>query len=301
MTRETVLGYLQALTAIVFWSFNVIFATAFVTKLTPIEFAFGRWFFAALILLPMAYSGIKENFRFFLKHWFWLLMLAVSGIVVDNTLIYLAAQTISAVDIGLLNTLGPVFLCFLAAFFLRTLIRPLQWVGIFLALSGACIIVTKGDLTRLFEMRFAAGDYWILLNAFCFGVYSFLQYKRPPFIDQRTVLGATVFIGILILFPIFLFQTSPDRILRLGLESYSVLLYLGIFNSVLAYLAWNSSLIKLGPVKAGVIYYLLPLLILAEAVFFLNETISGAEIVGGLCVVFGIACVSLLSRKKQTK
>lgn len=50
-------GYLMALTAVFFWSINIIIASYFATTLEPFEIAFGRWFIACLILVPMAWSG----------------------------------------------------------------------------------------------------------------------------------------------------------------------------------------------------------------------------------------------------
>ena len=54
-------GYLMALTAVFFWSINIIIASYFATTLEPFEIAFGRWFIACLILVPMAWSGLKRS------------------------------------------------------------------------------------------------------------------------------------------------------------------------------------------------------------------------------------------------
>ena len=47
------MGYLLAVTAIFFWSWNIIVATGFASSLAPLEIAFGRWLVAACILLPL--------------------------------------------------------------------------------------------------------------------------------------------------------------------------------------------------------------------------------------------------------
>lgn len=113
-------GYLQAFSAVFFWSLNTVFATLFLTDLSPTEFAFGRWFFALLILLPFVWTGIKKNKRYFAYRWLWIIGLAITGIVLDNTLLYVAAKTTSSIDMGLLNALGPIFLCMITWIFLRS-------------------------------------------------------------------------------------------------------------------------------------------------------------------------------------
>lgn len=110
-------GYLMALTAVFFWSINIIIASYFATTLEPFEIAFGRWFIACLILVPMAWSGLKRNFRLLADNWLLVVSLAITGIVLDNTLIYYAGRTASAIDMGLLDVTGPIFLVILSRIF----------------------------------------------------------------------------------------------------------------------------------------------------------------------------------------
>lgn len=286
-----VLGYIQAFTAVFFWSLNIVIATKFATALTPIEFAFGRWFFAALILIPMAGRTLLSQGHYFLKHWFWIICLALTGVVLDNTLIYMAASSASAIDMGLLNALGPVFLCVLTWIFLKAPVYFRQVLGIILALAGVSIIVTRGNWSGGASFHFSMGDIWMILNAFCFALYSFLQHKRPAFISQTTLLAVTVITGLLILFPLLLYLTPLNRLAHIGTAEYGVLIFLGVFNSVLSYLCWNSALVRIGPIKTGIVYYLLPVLTLFEAVLFLHEKVSGIQLLGGLAVIAGIVVV----------
>lgn len=57
----------------------------------------------------MAWTGIKQNFSLLLKSWKLVISLAVTGIVLDNTLIYYAGRTASAINMGLLDVTGPIF------------------------------------------------------------------------------------------------------------------------------------------------------------------------------------------------
>ena len=51
MHKNSLSGYLFALTAVFFWSINLIIASSFATSLMPMEIAFGRWLIAGVILL----------------------------------------------------------------------------------------------------------------------------------------------------------------------------------------------------------------------------------------------------------
>ena len=199
MSKNSWYGYFLALTAIFFWSFNLIIARYFATSLEPFEIAFGRWFVASLILVPMAWTGIKQNFSLLLKSWKLVISLAITGIVLDNTLIYYAGRTASAINMGLLDVTGPIFLVILSRIFLKTPISLQQILGLIIAVFGDIVFILQGDLTQLRHFKLVSGDLIMLFNTFCFAVYSLLQAKRPPQISQSAMLGATAVAGVIII------------------------------------------------------------------------------------------------------
>lgn len=291
--KNSLSGYFFALTAIFFWSFNIIIASYFATELAPFEIAFGRWFVASLILVPMAWKGLRKNWRLLWQNWELVVALTISGIVLDNTLIYYAGRTASAIDMGLLDVTGPIFLVILSRIFLKTSISGQQITGLLIAVFGVITIILQGDFTQLSKINLVSGDLLMLVNTFCFAVYSLLQSKRPVQISQPVMLAATAVAGVIVIIP-FLFGTvSVARLESLQPIDYGVFIYLGIFNSVLSYLAWNSALARIGNIKTSIIYYLLPLFSGVEAYLFLHEKLYWSQLTGGLLVICGIALVSL--------
>ena len=146
----------------------------------PLEIAFGRWFVATLILLPLAWKDLNKNLQLLLQNWELIVALAVTGVVIDNTLIYTAGHTASAIDIGLLDVTGPIFLVLLSRIFLKTPITHRQIFGLVIAVFGVVFIIVNGDFSSLANFNPVPGDFWMLLNTFAFAVYSLLQYKPPP-------------------------------------------------------------------------------------------------------------------------
>lgn len=100
----------------------------------------------------------------------------------------------------------------------------------------------------------------------------------------------TVFIGMLLTLPLFIPECyiNPLTARNMTPEVVAVMLGLGIFNSVLAYLFWNISLNNLGNLRAGSLYYLMPVFSTLEARFILNEPVFAAQIFGGLVILIGI-------------
>lgn len=300
MPKNQFSGYFYALTAIFFWSFNIIIATSFATSLRPLEIAFGRWSIATLILIPLAWKNLRSNLKVLLKNWEIVLALAITGVVIDNTLIYTAGHTASVIDIGLLDVTGPIFLVLLSRIFLKTPITKKQVLGLLIAVYGVLVIIMNGDFTELKNVKLVPGDLWMLLNTFSFAVYSLLQYRRPKEVSQTGMLAATALVGVLIIYPLMLWSTPEAQLRRFNMEDLAVVVYLGAFNSVLSYLSWNSALASIGNVKTSIIYYLLPLFSGIEAYFILGEKLYTVELIGGALVIAGIAFVSLSGIKRKT-
>ncbi len=287
------MGYLLAFTAIFFWSWNIIVATSFASSMAPLEIAFGRWLVAGCILIPLSWHKIKAAQKHLRQHIPLILGLAVTGIVLDNTLIYFAGHTASAVNIGMLDMTGPIFLVLLSRIFLKTEISNQQLAGLVIAVAGVVVIILDGNFSRLSQVKLVSGDFFVLANTFGFAIYSMLQSKRPPEIDQSVMLGATIITALPILAAGVLISVPVSQIENIRSEDLAVIAYLGIFNSVISYLAWNTALNKIGNVKAGIIYYMLPVFSALEAHFVLKEHISLSQIIGGAVVVAGVLLVSL--------
>ncbi len=293
------MGYFLALTAVFFWSFNIIIANYFATSLAPFEIAFGRWLIAALILLPMAWNNIRQNFTLLLKNWKLVIGLAATGIVLDNTLVYYAGRTASAIDMGLLIITGPIFLLILARIFLKTYIGLRQLCGLAIAVVGVSIIILQGNITRLNQIHLAGGDLIMLVNTLCFAIYSLLQTKRPTAISQTAMLAVSAWVGVLIITPFLFTPSTATAIKHLTTIDFVVFLYLGIFNSVLSYLAWNTALSEIGTFKTSLIYYLMPLFSGLEAYIMLHEKLYWSQFAGGALIIGGIILASITAQTKS--
>ena len=89
-----------------------------------------------------------------------------------------------------------------------------------------------------------------------------------------------------------------SRIEHFQAIDWGLFVYLGIFNSVIAYLCWNTALNKIGDVKTGVIYYLMPIFGGLEAYFILGEKFYISQLSGGILIIIGIALTTLHKHKK---
>ena len=169
------MGYILALGSIMLWSVNYLIAVHFSQTLLPFEITFGRWFVALFVLIPLAWSGLKHNYLILCKNWKLIFGLAITGIVLQNSMIYFAGRTADPFNMSLLALNGPIFLLILSVIFLHEHISKIQIMGFIIALGGVLFIITQGNLSKLIHLNFAQGDLFVLFNSFCFAIYSLLQ------------------------------------------------------------------------------------------------------------------------------
>lgn len=292
------MGYVYAVLAVFFWSFNVIVAKYFVDTFTPWQISFYRWFFASVILFPFVVKEIYKNGDIYFKYWKKVLLYSLFGIILMNTFSYVAAQTISAVEMSLIGVMGPVFIVILSRIFLKIRVSKLQIIGIALSFLGVIVIILHGHILKV-NLTFKIGDLWMLMLALSFGIYSVLMTKKPKEFSQTGLLSMMIFVGTIFILPLFIWQTIHSPVCdKWDMLTVGTLVYMGLFNSVISYLCWNLSIEKIGSLKSSVIYYLMPIFSSIEAYFLLDEEIYSSQIYGGILVLLGIY---LTNRKSKSK
>ncbi len=97
-----------------------------------------------------------------------------------------------------------------------------------------------------------------------------------------------------ILFP-RLYETA--LFVEFDTKTVSSILYVGVFASLSAFVLWNKAIVTVGPSKAGMIYYTLPLFSGLLAYLFLKEDIGIIHFYSALLIVSGILTANYESKK----
>lgn len=285
--KDTANGYLMALFTIMLWSMNIIYAKYLAGIFWPAEISFYRWFFALFIMLPLSWKALHRQAHRLLKHWKMIILMAFSGLGVQNWLIYCAGYTASATNMSLIAVLGPIFLIIIS----RQKINLWQLSGIVCAIVGVLGIILRGHLANLENFQIVPGDFYMLGSAFLFAIYSAIQRKTPNDVSPTALLTAGIIVSCIIFIPFALPEILSDHTRHIPLLAWGILIILGIVNSALGYLSWDIVIKKIGTVDAGTMYYVMPIFSITAAYFLLHEQIYQAQIWGALLIVIGVICV----------
>jgi drug/metabolite transporter (DMT)-like permease len=287
-------GILFALCATLLWSVNFVIASGIKGHIPPVGMAFWRWTIASVVLAPFAIKStfkhrsiIKLNIRF-------LTVTAVLGITIFATLIYFAGQTTSAVNLSLIAISIPLFIMVLSRIAFKEKVSATKMIGIATIILGILILITKGSLQSLLQIRFTSGDLLMLIASFFFASYTILVRLKPKELPPKVFLFSIFVLGVLFLLPVYLWEHLSYQ--RVIFDSTTLLAtaYVGVFASLISYYLWNEAIDLIGTNKTALIYYLIPVFSGMLAYFFLNQAIVLTQIISMGIIVTGL----LLTNKK---
>ncbi|WP_439506374.1 DMT family transporter [Sediminibacterium sp.] len=299
LSNHTVQGFLLAIIATLLWSGNFIIARKVSTAISPISLAFFRWTCASLVLFPFAYKQVIAEWSHLKANWKILTWLALTGIALFNTFVYVAGHNTSAINMALIGTTSsPIFATAMAVLFLKERLGFFRIIGMIICILGIVLLISKGSWELLLSFKFSSGDAWILAGAFAFAVYNILVRKKPVTISALSFLLVIFVLGALMLFPFFILEQYIVKApTNWSPTLFGSILYLGIGTSVLAFWCWNLAISKLGAGRTVLFGNLIPIFSTLEAILILGETVTPIHFYSGILVISGLVIANITFKK----
>src|SRR5204863_8253927 len=148
-SRSPLHAFLLLALANLFWAGNWIAGRALRDAFEPASLNFWRWTDATLILAPFALPGLRGKLPILRRHAAILLLLALSGVAVFQSLVYLGLRSTMAVNAVLLNSSMPLFMLVCSWAIERERATPRQIAGMLISLAGIAVILSRGDARAL--------------------------------------------------------------------------------------------------------------------------------------------------------
>jgi len=279
--------YLLLTLAVLFWAGNFILGRAFHQDIPPVSLAFWRWLGASVLVTGPALPYLRRDRQALARSWIAVLLLAVLGIASFNTLAYSGLQYTQAINAFLIQSLMPVMIVVLSFLIFRERVTLLQCVGIVVSLSGAVMIIARGDAEILVSLSINRGDFLVMAAIACYAGYSVLLRKRPP-VHPLAFICTIFWVGTLVLLPLYLWEVLTVAVMQVKLSSLLVIAYVIVFPSIVSYLCFNRGVELVGANRAGLFIHLMPVFGSLMAVLFLDETFKWYHGVGVILIGTGI-------------
>ncbi len=281
-------GYALVLAATLIWSGNFIVARMMSESIPPVSLVVLRSLVAIMALAPFVVRQIFSEAHVIRKHCVYIGFTGFLGITVCQTVVYVAAGSSTAVNLTLIAICSPIFTMIFARIILNDALTGRRMLSLAIASTGVLYLVTGGELSKLASLSFNPGDVWMLAQASSFGLYSVMVLQRPMGLSPLPFLFSMFVFGMLLLIPWAAWEFSTAESIVFSRNNILAILYLGLGPSVLAYMSWNRSVALIGPTRASMVYYCLPLFGALGGLFFLGEHLTTSHFISGALILTGV-------------
>jgi drug/metabolite transporter (DMT)-like permease len=281
---------LAPLAAVLIWAGNTVVSKAAASVIDPATISFYRWLLAGILLALFFARPVWRQRREIKPYLPKLFVLGILGMVMYQCLIYIAAETTSATNMGILASLMPLMSVGISMIVLREKATVGVVCGGVLSLAGLVYLLSEGHPTVLLSQGIAVGDGLMLLACACYALYGVLiKYWAIPMNAWHSVL-IQVWSVVPVLFIYYLSHFAPP----LTAAGLPLVLYAGIPASMFAPFLWMYGVDKLGPTSASMMMNLLPLFTVVIAILFLGESLHVYHVIGGGIALLGVVFAQLL-------
>ena len=276
---------------------NLVVARGGVEFVPPISLAFWRWTLVFLILLPFTYVTLKNNFHIIKKEYKKLFFLGSMGCGVCGAFPFLAGETTTVTNMGIIYTSSPVFIILISYFFFQEKINLTKVIGLIACLIGVFVIIIKGDIDLLINLRFTIGDLWMLAAAVGWALYSiylFYWKSKLKIFDRFAMIS---FFGALSLLPFYVGEELFYKETIFVTEFYLWVIFAAISPGIIAFTLYTIAQKKLGASLTGFTRYVFTVYGAIYGSFLFDEKFENYHIIGTILVFFGV----YLAKKNNVK
>ena len=282
----------------IFMASNLVVARGGVEYVPPISLAFWRWTLVFLILLPFTYISLKKNYKVMKKEYKKLFFLGATGCGVCGAFPFLAGQTTTVTNMGIIYTSSPIFIILISSIFFNEKINLTKIIGLISCLIGVFAIIIKGDFYLLINLNFTIGDLWMLASAIGWALYSIylFYWKTNLEIFQRFTLIALF--GSISLFPFYLIEEIYFFETVFNTQFFLWVSFAAISPGIIAFTLYTMTQKKLGASITGFTLYIFTVYGAIYGIIFFDEHLENYHYIGTILVFTG---VYLVKKKNEFK
>jgi len=287
--------YVLLVLSAAFYSLNFIVGKLLAGAVPPAAINFLRWFVAIMVFLPLTWLEIRANLRYYLSKLHIIFFLALTGYCLNGVTTYYAVNYTTAINASLIQSFNPIIFTLLAFVLYREKVDAVQIIGIFVSLLGTFWLIFRGDLSRLLDLTVNPGDVIMLLSVCCWAFYSLVYKKKAGMFSPRPFFTLLLLSALLFNFILMFYDSMRNGtswVLSLNSSHVIGLVVLNIFPTLLAFVCWNTAVVRVKAGEAAVFLNLVPFFVTIVSILALGETLLLSSLIGGAFIILGVVLVT---------
>ena len=289
-------AYLLLTLTTLMWGGNAVAGRLAVDAISPMALTSLRWVVVCAVMPVLLRHQIRAHWPMLKAHWKFVVAMGTVGFTAFNALMYLAAYSTTAINIGILQGSIPVFVLIGAFIAYRTPIGPVQALGVLVTLLGVAVVASRGDIAVLRQFAFAPGDLFMIIACTFYAGYTVAIRSRPQ-VPGLVFFSALAMVACLVSLPLLVIEIAQGAFTVKTPQGWLILLYVAIGPSILSQLFFMRAVELIGPGRAGVFVNLVPVFAPILAVLILGEQLALYHGVALLLVLGGIFIAERLAKR----
>jgi len=283
---------IKAFLAISFWGASFVATKVVLRQASPLTVIALRFGMGVLVLAVVV--AARREFRWPGRSDVgWLVLLGLNGVTVHQLLQASGLVTTTATNSGWIVALTPIFAALLAWLILREPFGRVQVLGLAIALLGAWLVISRGQLSRgLLNIPATPGDFLVLLSSPNWALFTVLSKRIVGRLPPALMLMYVMLAGWLAIVPLFVLSGGLNQVPHLTGAGWGGVLFLGLLCSGVAYVFWYDALDVAGASQVAAFLYIEPFVTLIVAAGVIGEAITWASLVGGAIILLGVWLVN---------
>ncbi len=293
--------YLLLVLAPLFWGGNVVAAKLVVGEIDPFLLLASRCVLATLFIYPFAFRNLRADWAVVRSNWFVLMAFGAIGYAVFNGFLYLGLQTTTAVNSAIEQASLPMLILGANFLFFRVRARPVQIVGVLLAIFGVILTATHGDPARLLRMDLNIGDGFVILACLAYTGYTLALRFRPKVHIMSFMAVSFTGAAITAVVMLAVLGGGVGQVAKLGdasLTVWLVIAYVAVFPSMFSQVAYARGVELVGANRAAPSHNLIPVFGTLGSVLILGETLQTYHFIAAAIIIGGIVMAELAARRQ---
>ncbi len=272
----------------IFWGGTFVAARVVAQHVGPYSASFLRFFTASLFLLVIIIRQEGRIPRLQRHQIVPAVLLGMTGVFAYNVFFFLGMKTVTASRASLIVATNPIFISLLSAIIFRERLNAKGVSGIFLCLTGATIVISRGDLLSIFTGGVGWGEIYLLCCVASWVAYSLIGKVIMKDLSPLAAVTYSCLIGGAAMLIPACMEGLPRLIGGIALKDWVGIVYLGFFGTVLGFFWYYEGIRAIGPTRASVFINFVPVSSIFFGWLILGEAVNLSLLVGALLVMAGV-------------
>lgn len=217
-----------------------------------------------------------------------LMLLGLTGVFSYNVFFFLGLERIEAGRASLIIANNPIFITLFSALIFRERLRPLAAAGILISLSGALVVITRGNPLVAIQGGVGWGELFIFCCVLSWVAYSLIGKAVLATLSPLVTVTWASLLGMVFLAVPAWMEGLPWEVVQYTAASWGSVLYLGLFGTVAGFVWYYAGIREIGPARASQFINLVPVSAILLAALVLDEALTFSLLAGGVLVLTGI-------------